>query len=371
MPEEIKKTEPEEAPGAHSRKKAKKSKKKGSWVYNLILVLLFGVMLFSGYQIFSKVIEYRKAKDIYENLENEVVKVVDGPVIYRKQTAAQTQPDATKNGGTAQPGGATQNGGAAQPGGEGTAQPGGETDVNPGGSTSDPLDDPTQSAGDVTEETRHNHSGNDSDAVSETIRSAPTTTLYPEPQGDLPWLAIDFDQLLAQNKDVVGWLYGQGGHINLPVAQGTNNSYYLHHMLDGSYNFAGTLFVDFRNLFLLDDICIIYGHKMRNDTMFGLLELWDDYEYYLANPVMRLYTPDAIYELQIMASIYTDIREIMVFNFGSEQAFNEGVQSLLDRALYPTGVTAEYGDKLICLYTCAYQVENGRRYMFCKVVQIA
>ena len=116
---------------------------------------------------------------------------------------------------------------------------------------------------------------------------------------------------------------------------------------------------------------IIYGHKMRNKSMFGKLDLYDSYDYYKTHPVMRLYTPTAIYELQIMASVYTTVWDEPVRVYESEEAFREGIQSYLDRAVYTTGVTAEYGDKLVCLYTCAYQVTDGRLYMICKLVQIA
>ena len=83
--------------------------------------------------------------------------------------------------------------------------------------------------------------------------AAPTEApviVYPQPQGELPWLAVNFPALLQRNSDVVGWLYGQDGQINLPIVQGRDNSYYLHRMLDGTWNYAGTLFVDYRNNFL-------------------------------------------------------------------------------------------------------------------------
>ena len=316
---------------------AKKKKRRTIGIYNIALILLVAIMLFSGYQVVSKLIEYRQADVMYADLGKDVVQVLDGPPVFTK--AAETLPSVPES---------------TIPTITEQAVPG----TLPEGK-SVPATQPAATKENVPEET-----------TAPPLPTEPPVT-YPAPQGNLPWLAINFDALKAKNEDVIGWLYGQNGEINLPIAQGTNNSYYLHRLLDGTWNFAGTLFADYRNHFLEDDVTIIYGHKMRNKTMFGKLDQYDSYNYYLENPVLRLYMPTAIYELQIVASVYTDTQEKIILNFDSEAAFNEAVASYQKRAQYDTGVTVEYGDKLICLYTCAYQVEDGRRYMICKLVQIA
>lgn len=314
---------------------AKKKKKRTIGIYNILLILLVGVMIYSAYQVGSKLIEYRKAEKMYESLGNDVVKVVDGPKFYpmvvTQEAPAQEGPQETQ---------AVRPGVPAESGWEEL-----------------PIDRPSSTKP---------HAG---EGIGKKETEEGET--MPDPQGGLPWLDVNFPLLLEKNKDVIGWLYGQDGEINLPIVQGRDNSYYLHRLLDGTWNFAGTLYADFRNRPFVDDLTVIYGHKMRNKTMFGKLDLYDSYEYYLEHPVLRLYTPTAIYELQILASVYTDVQEMITFQYSSEEAFLAGVQSFLDRAQYPTGVTAEYGDKLICLYTCAYQVEDGRRFMICKMVQIA
>ena len=80
-------------------------------------------------------------------------------------------------------------------------------------------------------------------------------------------IGIDFDALLAENKDIVGWIYSENTPINYPVVQGRDNDYYLHRMLDGTNNIAGTIFMDSRNDPNLGDYnTIIYGHNMKNGT---------------------------------------------------------------------------------------------------------
>ncbi len=339
MSEESKNTEESTA---KSRRLTDKKKKKIRHIriYDIILVLLIGVMLYSGYQIAGKLIEYRKAEKAYTGLESEVVKLVDGPVFYPVGTRPANNP-------------------------ENSAQ----TQADPAETQPD-ASDPSASSRPSYVDGSLPPDMTRPDREPETQATKPSQ-IYASPTQKLPWLDVNFPALWEKNGDVVAWLYGQDGEINLPVVQGRNNDYYLHRLLDGTWNFAGTLFVDYRNNFLEDDVTIIYGHKMRNKSMFGKLDLYDSYDYYKTHPVMRLYTPTAIYELQIMASVYTTVWDEPVRVYDSEEAFREGIQSYLDRAVYTTGVTAEYGDKLVCLYTCAYQVTDGRLYMICKLVQIA
>ena len=370
------------APESQELTEVKKKRKKNRTIYNIILILLLGVVLSSAYQIISRMLAYRQADELYSNLESDMVRIADGPVFYPDLTThAVIQPDTTgalpdasetlpessessQNPDTSLPASNESRPENASPvsGSESAAIPSENTSTRPDGSTY-PISE-------LEFETTPASTAPSGGGTQPAPTQAPVT-VYPQPQGQMPWLDVNFPALLQRNSDVVGWLYGQDGQINLPLVQGRDNSYYLHRMLDGTWNYAGTLFVDYRNRFLEDDISFIYGHKMRNKTMFGKLDLYDSYEYYLAHPVLRLYTPTAVYELQIIASVYTDVQEPVNFNFFDKQDFDSAMQSYLRRAQYTTGVTAEYGDKLICLYTCAYQVDDGRRFMICKAVRIA
>ena len=89
------------------------------------------------------------------------------------------------------------------------------------------------------------------------------------------WPEVDFAALAAVNPDVTAWLYGPDTGISYPVVQGTDNDYYLDHLFDGTANGAGCLFVDAscrpdfsgRNT-------VIYGHRMKNGTMFAACLLY-------------------------------------------------------------------------------------------------
>lgn len=84
-------------------------------------------------------------------------------------------------------------------------------------------------------------------------------------------IIVDFEVLQTENKDIIAWLHCPDTKINYPVAQSEDNSYYLRRLLDGSWNTAGTIFMDYRNSADFSDRhTVIYGHNMKNDTTISL-----------------------------------------------------------------------------------------------------
>ena len=179
---------------------------------------------------------------------------------------------------------------------------------------------------------------------------------------------MDFTRLKNINKDVCAWLQGQGNIVNYPVVQGSDNSYYLKHLIDGSYNSNGTLFVHAQNHFLQDDITYIFGHHMYGGAMFGSLKKYDSSQYYWSHSDFKLYTPNKTYTLRIYAVFYGTGSDQITFNFSNEASFNKAMANYAARSLHTPQVNVSYGDKLVCLATCAYQVTDGRYFVLCKVM---
>ena len=93
-----------------------------------------------------------------------------------------------------------------------------------------------------------------------------------KPVSETAPITVDFERLQEENKDIIAWLYCPDTEINYPVVQSKDNEYYLRRLLDGTWNIAGTLFMDYRNAADCSDLhTIIYGHNMKNNTMFGSL----------------------------------------------------------------------------------------------------
>ena len=108
---------------------------------------------------------------------------------------------------------------------------------------------------------------------------------------------VDFDALKQINEDIVAWIRIPGV-LDYPVVQGTDNSYYLHHTFRREYNIAGSIFLDARNTAdFSDSKNIIYGHNMRDGSMFHVLRKFQDLDFYQANREIWLYLSDGSVEV--------------------------------------------------------------------------
>jgi sortase B len=118
----------------------------------------------------------------------------------------------------------------------------------------------------------------------------------------VPPLEVDFASLQAINPDIVGWLYIEALDISYPVVQGTDNDYYLHRTFEGKDNFSGSIFVEYRNSGdFTDSNTIVYGHNMKNQSMFGKLKLLTEQQKYQESPYFWILTPDQDYRYQIFS----------------------------------------------------------------------
>ena len=182
-----------------------------------------------------------------------------------------------------------------------------------------------------------------------------------------PPVQESFSELLALNPETVGYLR-VGESISLPVVQRKNdNEYYLNHSFEGKESLAGTLFLDGSNLLVPeDDNLIIYGHNMRNGTMFHALSLYERADYLRQHPVVqfdtiyenRLYVPFAAFTATMDegSECYLDIRQFLL----DETSFELFVLKMEKLSTVETKVDVRYGDRLLLLVTCEYLYDNGR-----------
>lgn len=193
------------------------------------------------------------------------------------------------------------------------------------------------------------------------VTIAPTET---EPKEILPQYA----ELAAQNPEMVGWLCIEGTKLDYPVMHTpADPQKYLHLNFEGEYSYPGVPFVD-AGCTMDSDNLLIYGHNMPNGTMFRSLMQYQQKNYWQAHPTIRFDTLYEEQEYEVLAAFYDRVyyKTEDVFKFyqfidaEDEQDFDNAIAQFQSKALYDTGVTAEYGDKLITLVTCAYHTDNGR-----------
>ncbi len=180
---------------------------------------------------------------------------------------------------------------------------------------------------------------------------------------DAASLEIDFDALKQVNGDIIGWILFDNNGISYPVLQGKDNEKYLYRLADGTKSKAGSIFMDAAcSPDFSDAHTIIYGHNMKNLSMFGKLKWYRTKRgYYENNRYFTIYTPDRVLRYEIF-SWYEANADDMVYQVGFQPDgfFLTFIEKMVKRSSRNTGVTVDENDKIVTLSTCS---ANGKRFV--------
>ena len=181
-----------------------------------------------------------------------------------------------------------------------------------------------------------------------------------------------------QNSDFIGWISIEDTKINYPVMQTPGNKdFYLKHAFDKSYSEYGVPYMQESCKLGLSDNCVIYGHHMQDGSMFADLCKFESDDFYKEHKTIHFDTLAGFGEYEIVCVFKTAAYSADGFKYyhfvdaADAAEFNSFLSSCQSLALYDTGVSAEYGDKLITLSTCEYSRSNGRMVIVAKLVQPA
>lgn len=123
-----------------------------------------------------------------------------------------------------------------------------------------------------------------------------------------PAAQVDIDALVQINPDIVGWIWIPGTEISYPLVYGQDNVQYLTHTYNLERSPAGSIFIDCRNArALTDDNTIVYGHNMKNGSMFGGLKAFADRDYLKEHASVYIYTRDGVRMHQIFSAYKTEV----------------------------------------------------------------
>ena len=199
------------------------------------------------------------------------------------------------------------------------------------------------------------------------IEEEPAATASPTPgDGILP----QYRAFLELNPDMIGWLSIDGTNINYPVVQRAgDDEYYVHRDFYGNDAIYGCLFAQATcDVKRPSDNVIIYGHNMRDNSMFGLLDEYKDYEFYRAHPTFRFDTiwEEAEYEIFAAFKTYVYSEASNAFKYyqfidaKDEAEFNRYIERCRNLSIYYIPADVKYGDRIVMLSTCEYSHANGR-----------
>ena len=173
---------------------------------------------------------------------------------------------------------------------------------------------------------------------------------------------VDFNKLKQKNKDTFGWLKVNNTNVDYPVVQASDNSYYLDRNFNGESNLAGWIFADYRvNLESYDKNVVIYGHNMKDGSMFGSLKKILTKEWYdnKDNQNVTLETEKEIRTYRVF-SVYEIPTETYYTNmaYSNDVKYLEFINELKSRSKKDFGVILKQNDKILTLSTCASNSNN-------------
>lgn len=215
------------------------------------------------------------------------------------------------------------------------------------------------------------------DGLAEVVENAPTEEKEAEdtPVSEGKNVLARYQELYLQNEDMAGWISIDGTTINYPVMQSVNEpNFYLKHNFEKEYSDLGVPYIQENCDILTSDNLVIYGHHIKGGKMFGALESYKDKGFYEEHKTIHFDTLTETAEYEIVAVFKTvaysseGFRYYDFVNAEDEEGFNTYIAKCKDLALYDTGVSVEYGDKLITLSTCEYSAQNGRLVVVAKKI---
>ncbi|MFI3213054.1 MAG: class B sortase, partial [Eubacteriales bacterium] len=182
-----------------------------------------------------------------------------------------------------------------------------------------------------------------------------------------PHEPIDFEGLQELNEDVYAWISIPGTEIEYPIVQHeTDDTYYLNYNIDGSYGYPGCIYTEKLNAKdFSDPNTLIYGHNMKNGTMFAGLHSYFDKDFFDENQIIYIYMPDQTITYQIFAAyIYDDRHLLYSFDFTDEEVYGTYLEEIFSRRDMQTNLNTEVEvtteSKIITLCTCIGDQPDNR-----------
>lgn len=183
---------------------------------------------------------------------------------------------------------------------------------------------------------------------------------------------VKFKELKEVNEDVIGWIFAEDTPINYPVLIGKDNNQYLYRTLYKEYLFSGSIFVDFRcNGEFKDDNTVIYGHKMKNGSMFAVVLKYKEPEFRDKHEYIYILLPDGTYNKYKVVSYYTASIDDPLYDLpiNDETKYQAAIDSINANNEYKDAQKITKDDKIITLSTCTVDLDDYKRVVLVAVLE--
>lgn len=184
--------------------------------------------------------------------------------------------------------------------------------------------------------------------------ATPAPTLEPAPPELSDLAGVDLAALQEVNPDVIGWIAVPDTDLSYPLMVGEDNQYYLEHSWDHEYNPCGSIFLECTNSPDLSDYhTIIYGHRMANDSMFGMLRFYQDDTYRKEHPSVYVVYGDELRKYNVFAAYEADVEGIVYqLNIEQKHRQEEFINACLESSVIDTGLKPSPDQQILTLSTC-------------------
>lgn len=190
-------------------------------------------------------------------------------------------------------------------------------------------------------------------------------------------LPIDFEGLWQINPEIYAWIRIPDTNIDYPILQHADEdqAYYLTRDIYGETSSAGSIFTEYYNsMDFTDPNTILYGHNMKNGSMFHNVRYFADAEYFDEHDTMYIYLPDKILTYEIINCYEYDDRHLLgSFDFSDEEVYAEYLEEIMNpRSMYTMvreGIELSTEDRLVTLSTCVANKPNNRRLLQAVLVE--
>ena len=195
-----------------------------------------------------------------------------------------------------------------------------------------------------------------------------------------PEILAEYRELYSINPALVGWIKIEGTNIDYPVLRSSDTEFYLNHDFYGNEDKNGNPFVkDFADVDSPGDNFVVYAHNMKNGTMFGNLDNFENDSFAKEHSIIEFDTLYSKRRYQVISVFRSEVysedednndkfKYYEYYDLNDHDRFDYFYENILSRSSFDSGIKASYGDKFITLSTCAYHTDNGRFVVVGKLI---
>lgn len=179
------------------------------------------------------------------------------------------------------------------------------------------------------------------------------------------------ENLYDKYEDYRGWIKIDNTNINYPIVQGKDNSFYLDKDINKNYLSSGSIFMNYLNHGFNDENTVLFGHHMRNKTMFAQLKKYKEKEFFYGdNDIVIEVENDKVLKYKVFSAYVTDAKDNYIkTNFDDKDQYKEFLEDIKNKSQYKSDIDVNENDKIITLSTCSYEFNDARMVVHGKLLK--